>query len=736
MNTPKKPTPESEKKHPRKPSQRGQSKSPKASVKDLQEKHDVMAEEHFLNRELSWLAFNNRVLDEVNDIRHPLLERLKFLAIFSSNLDEFFMIRVAGLKEQFDSEVESVTADGRTVSEQLQEIREHLIPMLQKQMHLLTSIILPAMDSVGIVIHQFEELTSRDKNYLEGYFSQNIFPLLTPLSIDSGHPFPQVLNRTLNLLFTVGNPQTPNTAPRTVVLQLPQQLPRFVRVPRKSGHHFVPMEEIIQTFSDMLFPNLLVKESFTFRVSRDADIEVAEDEAGDLLAEMTEQVRKRRWGAVVRLELDANAPPELAGMLMNMLDIEEHDLYRISGPANINDFMELTSLDVRHHKYPQLTSIGRLPQENAQIFAALRRRDYMAHHPFHSFTRNVIKFIETAASDHKVLAIKITLYRTGRNSQLLDALKLAAHKGKQVTAFIELKARFDEETNILWANELEKEGVHVVYGIVGLKTHCKIMLVVRKEEDRIRTYVHLSTGNYNQSTSRVYTDISYFTAREDVGSDAVNLFNFLTGYSQCTEWNHFAVAPLSLRSKIIELIRREADLHTQEKPGEIFAKMNALVDTKVIQELYKASQKGVKIKLIIRGVCCLRPGVPGLSENIEVRSILGRFLEHSRIISFRNGGNQEIYLSSADWMPRNLNRRVEIMWPILEESILHETNDILYRYWHDNTKAHILDSTGTYTLRTPHSHEAAHDSQREFVDDVNTAKKQRPQFIPQTKPHA
>jgi polyphosphate kinase len=684
-------------------------------------KIDLTAPEYAINRELSWIEFNRRVLEEAEDPTNPLLERLKFLAIFSSNLDEFFMVRVAGLKEQLDAGVVKLAQDGMSAQEQLSDIRQLLLPLIQRQSHLLTQDVLPALAEEGVVIHPYAQLHSRDKNFLEEYFFEKIFPLLTPLAIDAGHPFPQVLNRSLNLLFVVEDDST-DSERRAAVLQVPTVLPRFIRLKRRAGHHFVMMEEVIQAYSDALFVGLRVRESYAFRVSRDADIEIAEDEASDLLTEMEEQVRQRRWGAAVRLEIDERTPEHLRELLMNLLDLTKEDVYAVTGPRNIVDFMTLTSLDIRSLKYVSYSTRttprfqGDTP---AALFHSIRQQDMIVHHPFDSFTNHTVRFMMAAAEDPAVLAIKITLYRAGGKSPIIEALTKAAQNGKQVTAFVELKARFDEENNIIWAKELERSGVHVVYGLVGLKTHAKMAMVVRREEeDKIRTYVHLSTGNYNQTTARIYTDLAYFTAREEFASDAINLFNYLTGYSQCREWKQFAVAPLTLRDSILELISRETELHSPEQPGEIVVKLNSLVDETLICALYRASQKGVKVRLLVRGICCLRPGMPGVSENIEVRSIVGRFLEHSRILYLRNAGDEEIYLSSADWMPRNLYRRVEVMFPVLEPSAKRQVKHILGVYWRDNAKTRKLSPEGVYTRIHPLEGDEVFDSQQHFLDEL------------------
>lgn len=689
-------------------------------MQNIVPKTDLRNPSLYINRELSWIEFNKRVLQEAEDTRHPLLERLKFLAIFSSNLDEFFMIRIAGLKDKMASNSISITQDGMSTQEQVQEIRQRLLPLVKRQGEILLNDVLPALANHGIVIHDYDKLSARDRSYIEKYFQQRIFPILTPLAVDPGHPFPRLINRNHNIIFIVRDKNDNNAESQIAMLQLPQVISRFIPLPRKTGHHFVMLGEAIKANADLLFPDFVVEQAHTFRVSRDADIEIAEDEASDLLTEMEEQVRQRHWGDAVRLEIDANMPEELISMLMNFLSLQHDDVYAINGPLNIADFMDLSKIAMHQLKYPPFTTrpLQKFHTEGISVFNAIKQQDLMVHHPFDSFSQNVVKFIKAAASDPAVLAIKMTLYRTGGDSAIVEALKKAVENGKQVTAFVELKARFDEENNITWARELEQAGVHVIYGIIGLKTHCKLTLVVRKEEETMRTYLHLSTGNYNQATARLYTDIGYFTAREDFGSDAVNLFNYLTGYSQYKDWHHLAVAPIDLDHKIIELIRRETENHTPENPGEIIAKINSLVDGKVIRALYRASQKGVKVKLIIRGICCLRPNIPNVSENIEVRSILGRFLEHTRIIYFKNGGDEEYYLSSADWMPRNLYNRVEIMFPVLEQTAKTQLKRILDIYWKDNTKAHILQADGSYKHIERSENDAPFTAQQYFLDEL------------------
>ena len=653
----------------------------------------------FFNRELAWLQFNQRVLCEAEDIHHPLLERLKFLLIFCSNLDEFFMIRVAGLKEKLENNSLEISSDGMTPREQLIEIREQLIPLLERHENCFQHDVMPALRERDIFIHTFEELLNKEKEFAKHYFENDVLPVLTPLALDTAHPFPRLLNRSLTIVFLLRDEIRPGR--KIAVLQVPPILSRLVQLKRSSGSHFILLEHIIQEYAYMLFPGYSIEESYSFRVTRDAELEIAEDEASDLISEIAEQVRQRRWGTdAIRLEIEEKAPDSLIQLLMKALNLQLFDVYKTNVPLNPTDLMSLFKLEKPELKDAPFFSkkILEFTNDPDDVFEAIRKRDYLVHHPFDSFTNSVVKFIDAAANDINVLAIKITLYRAGGSSPVVDALKRAAENGKQVTAFVELRARFDEENNIIWARELERVGVHVVYGILGLKIHTKITLVVRKEGKKIRTYLHLSTGNYNVSSSRIYTDIGYFTVREDFGKDAIALFNLLTGYSHQDEWQRISVAPEGLKQKVLDLIIRETEKSTQERPGFIFAKMNALVDEEVIQALYKASQHGVKIQLLIRGVCCLIPGIKGLSDNIEVRSILGRFLEHSRIFYFSNGGDEaEIYLASADWMPRNFMRRVEIMFPILDQKSYHLLEHILAVYWQDNVKSWLLNSNGTYT---------------------------------------
>ncbi|MFA6571698.1 MAG: polyphosphate kinase 1, partial [Bacteroidota bacterium] len=627
---------------------------------------DLSDPQYFINRELSLLEFQKRVLTEAEDKKHPLLERLKFISILSSNLDEFFMIRVAGLKTQVAAGINEHSFDDMSPQEQLKMIRKELLPLYEKQEKILIEDILPALAESGVVIHFIEDLTDEEKLNLRKYFLDCVLPILTPLSLDPAHPFPRLINRGLNIAFVLFDNYKKNTYKKIAFVQLPPVLPRLVGIGRSGGEHFVLLEQIVKMHANILFPGFSVETSNTFRVTRDADIEISEDEAEDLLIEIAEQIKHRKKErAAVRLEVSSNMPEYLVKLLMRSLEIETDDVYVLNRPLNMPDFMQLMKLPKRKLKDEPFQSkqIPEFVVSGISIFDALKKKDYLVFHPYDSFSTSVMKLLNEASTDPAVLAIKITLYRTGMNSPVVEALKRAAENGKDVTAFVELKARFDEENNIIWAKELEQCGAHVIYGVIGLKTHCKILSIVRKEGNKLKSYLHLATGNYNYTTSRLYTDIGFFTSNEDYGIDAIHLFNYLTGYSYHKDWKKFVLAPINLRRVLIEYIKRESELHTPEKPGLIIAKMNSLAHDEIIQELYKASRKGVQIKLLVRGICCLRPGIPGISENIEVKSILGRFLEHSRFFYFNCGGKGEYYLSSADWMTRNLHRRVELMFP-------------------------------------------------------------------------
>lgn len=657
---------------------------------------DLYAPEVYFNRELSWLDFNWRVLNEALDAQLPLLERLKFICITASNLDEFFMIRVAGLKQQIDLGVTDLPSDGRTADETLKAVREEVCRMNKAMSDCFLHEILPGLEKEGVQLHAYEDLDEASRAWCETYFIDHVFPVLSPLAIDPGHPFPHLLNRSLNLVITVVDSVTQEE--RIAVVQVPPVVPRLVHIPvRKDGYHYVLLGEVIAANADALFPGLQVKDAFRFRITRNADLDIAEDEAADLLKTIEEQIRRRRWGAVVRVEMDHLMPRKVYRMLQKAMHLDERDVYEVEGPVNLADFMDLVKLPIKHLKDPPFTP--RIIEElrgDHNIFDRVRERDLFFHHPYESFS-SVVEFIEVAADDPSVLAIKQTLYRTGGDSSIVKALARAATNGKQVTAFVELKARFDEENNIIWARQLEQAGVHVVYGIIGLKTHCKLALVVRREKAGLRTYVHLSSGNYNEVTARLYTDFGLMTSREDMAFEASGLFNYLTGYSHQTNWNKIVIAPVSLRQKILFLIQREMENKKAGKPAGIVGKLNALVDAQVIRALYRASQAGVPIDLVVRGICCLRPGVPGLSENIRISSIVGRFLEHSRVFVFDNAGDPEIWVSSADWMPRNLNRRVEAMFLVEEQAIKDRLmHHVLPTILSDTAKCYVLQSDGTY----------------------------------------
>ena len=689
---------------------------------------DLNDTKYYLNRELSFIEFNKRVLREAELPEHPLLERIKFVSIFSSNLDEFFMIRVAGLKRQIQAGVVELSHDGMTPEEQFLEIRKRLLELYAKQEKILLNQLLPELEKEDIHFHELKNLGQEDLDYLDKYFCEKVLPVLTPLTLDPGHPFPRIINRALNIVFVLNDKQKKSTEKRIAFLQIPGFLPRFIQLPHRKGYHYILIERLIQWHAYTLFPGLTIEAANPFRVTRDADFELAEDEAEDLLKEIAEQIKNRIWGsAAVRLEVGSSMPQFLVDILMNTLELTKDDVYVLSRPLNLVDLMQLLKIEKRHLKdKPFKTRVH--PQfygEGSEIFDALKKKELIVHHPFDSFTNSTLKLIKTAANDPDVLAIKITLYRTGSNSPVVNALKQAAENGKAVTAFVELKARFDEDANIIWAKELEQAGCHVVYGVLGLKTHCKICVIVRKENEKIISYLHLSTGNYNSTTARIYTDLALFTTNPDFASDGIHLFNFLTGYSYHKEWKSLIVAPMGLRKKIIELINREAELHTPENPGLIFVKLNSIAHGEVTRALYRASQKGVRIKLLVRGICCLVPGVPGVSENIEVRSIIGRFLEHSRVFYFKNGGDEEIYLSSADWMTRNLHKRVELMFPIHDKHLQKEMKKLLEIYWKDNVKAWRLKPDGTYELLQPKDGEKPFSAQEHFLNELFKIKKRK-----------
>ncbi|HEY3204681.1 MAG TPA: polyphosphate kinase 1 [Thermoanaerobaculia bacterium] len=682
---------------------------------------DDRLEDHslYFNREISWLAFNRRVLEEVLDSSWPLLERIKFLAIFHSNLDEFFMIRVSGLHEQLEAAVTERSADGLSAPEQLRLIRQIVCNDQNRAVKALQEDLLPKLADSGVRLMEWDEIDAERRKELTAYFESVVFPVLTPLAFDPAHPFPFVSNLSLSLAVELSEKKDKRASFARV--KVPPSLPRFVPVPETSGktQDLVLLEKLVEAHLDRLFPGMQILGASAFRVTRDADIEIREDEAGDLLRSVAENVRRRRFGAAIRLEVEDRCSETVRDLLRKQLELDEDDVYEISGPLGAADFLSLLKLDRPDLKDSPYLAAGRAVFDApANLFETIRKADILLHHPYDSFDP-VLRFLEEAAADRDVLAIKMTLYRAGADSPLVAALAQAAENGKQVAVLVELKARFDEENNIQWARSLERAGVHVAYGVEGLKTHAKIALVVRREGGAMRRYVHIGTGNYNRITARVYTDLGLFTARADFGHDASEVFNFLTGFSKKTKYRRLIVAPFSLHEKVLALIDRETENARQGRPSSIVAKMNALVDPSVIRSLYRASQAGVPIELAVRGICCLRPGVAGVSENIRVSSVVGRFLEHSRAFSFGVGDAEEIYISSADWMPRNFYRRVELMVPILDEKAKEKIRqEVLESIRADNTRARDLQSEGVYLRRRPAGAEAPFDTQQNLLDKL------------------
>ncbi|CAN5663202.1 polyphosphate kinase [soil metagenome] len=674
--------------------------------------------EYFFNRELSWVEFNRKVLDEAKDLSNPLLERLKFLSIFSSNLDEFFMIRVSGLTRQVTGGINEVSTDGMAPKEILDELYSKLAPMVKEQYRIYNEIILPELKQNEISLVKYSALTSSERIAIDKYFEDEVFPVLTPLAIDNVHPFPNLINRSLTLAILLIDAESELKEEKLSVIQVPSNIiERFYRIESREDHSYVLLEDIIQANIDKLFPGMTSIACNAFRITRNADLELEEEEADDLLTLIEEEVKKRRLGQMVRLELHSNMRDNLKNFLISVLEIDSNQIYNVDGPINLGDLMNLYKIDKRSLKYDAFTPrISSYFREEENIFKAIESRDIMLHHPFYSFS-SVNEFIAQAAEDPSVYAIKLTLYRTSGDSPIIKALMQAAENGKQVTAVVELKARFDEENNIIWARALENAGVHVVYGLVGLKTHCKIALVVKKTDKKMKRYVHLSTGNYNSTTARFYTDFGLFTCDENFGRDATNLFNYLTGYSKTLNFKELTVAPVGMRKKILDLISGEILAQKSGKKGYIFAKMNSIVDEEIIMKLYEASTAGVKIDLFVRGICRLKPGIEGLSENINVYSLVGRFLEHSRAFYFRNDTSQ-LYLASADWMPRNLDRRIEILFPVKDKRIREDIKEILDLYLTDTVKLRKLDSKGLYHKVKAESDKDKVDVQLLFVNKV------------------
>jgi len=666
---------------------------------------------NFFNRDLSWVEFNRRVMEEAFNPDLPLLEKVKFISIFFSNLDEFYMIRVSGLKEQIAANILEPTIDGLTPLEQVQKIEKTFRPMLETLYNYWGNTIVPQLKENNIFLYKFDDFTTEEREKLRTYFQKEIYPILTPLAFDPGRPFPYISNLSLNLAVLIRNPKgdthfarvkVPSTYPRLLAVDDIINPSRNLSLNGDFVAKFIWFGDLVKTNLDLLFPGVEVVESHLFRVTRDTDIELQEDEADDLLRVIEENIRQRRFGQVVRMEVETSMPEYMLETLMENLRIKRDDVHISEGPIGLSDVMSLYKLPLHQLKEkPFYPILPKTFETDEDIFSIIKQKDVLLHHPYHSFTP-VIEFIKQAARNPEVLAIKQTLYRVGSDSPIIRALIEAVERGKQVAVLVELKARFDEENNIFWARELEKAGAHVVYGLVGLKTHAKMTLVVRKEFDGVKRYVHLATGNYNATTAKLYTDLGLFTCDEDICSDVSDVFNYLTGYSKQKEYKKLFVSPVTMREKILEKVFREIENVTAGKEGKIIWKMNSLVDPQTISALYEASNAGVKIELIVRGICCLIPGVEGLSENIKVRSIVGRFLEHSRVFYFYNDGNEEMYMGSADIMQRNLDGRVETLFPIEDEKIRTEVmKSLIKAALKDNQKARILLPDMSYQLVVP-----------------------------------
>lgn len=655
--------------------------------------------ERFTNRELSWLAFNKRVLSEAKDNHLPLMERLKFLSITASNLDEFFMVRVASLKDQVNAGYTKKDIAGMTSKEQIDAILKETHKFTTAQYNTYNRSFLPSLKKNGLkIVTEFEKLTEEQADYVDNYFQKEVFPVLTPMAVDSSRPFPLIRNRSLNIGALLMDKKKKGTIDFATV-QVPSVLPRVVTIPTDVDNctTVILLEQIIEKNIQKLFLNYRVLCQAPFRVMRNADLSIDEDEAADLLIEIEKQLKKRQWGEAIRLEVEDNIDKRLLKTLRKEFNLSEDAIFKINGPLDLTFLMKVYDIEgFDHLKEPKyIPQQPKMLDASRDLFEQIREHDILLHHPYETFDP-VVNFVKKAASDPNVLAIKQTLYRVSSHSPIIASLAQAAENGKQVSVLVELKARFDEENNIVWAKKLEKAGCHVIYGLVGLKTHSKITLVVRKEEDEIRRYVHLGTGNYNDSTAKLYTDMGMFTSKTRYGEDATAVFNMLSGYSEPLVWNKLSLAPLWLRGKFLSLIEREKEHAKNGRPARIIAKMNSLCDPGIIEALYDASEAGVEIDLIVRGICCLRAGIKGLSEHIRVRSIVGTFLEHSRIFYFENNGNAEYYMGSADWMPRNLDKRVEILFPIEDPILQEEIYHILHIQLSDTKKAHLLMPDGHY----------------------------------------
>ncbi len=695
--------------------------------------------ENFYNRELSWLLFNYRILNEAKDKTIPLFERIKFLSITASNLDEFFMIRVASLIDLVSAGVRKKDIAGLTPKEQLEKIIPETKEMMKMQYQTLNRSLTPAVEAAGLKpVKRYEDLSEKQMKFVDKYFEKEVYPVLTPMAVDSSRPFPLIRNKTLNIGALIYDKKKDVVDIATV--QVPSVLPRVIELPKEGeAREIILLEEIIEKNLDKLFLNYEIVCAHPYRVMRNADLAIDEDDAADLLKEIEKQIKKRAWGEVIKLEVASDMDKRLLKELKTRLCVEDDYVYSINGPLDLTFLMKISGLDgfddLRYKKYIPQPVPGINNEEN--LFDQIKRKDILLHHPYYEFTP-VVDFIRQAAVDPNVLAIKQTLYRVSGNSPIVAALAQAAENGKQVTVLVELKARFDEENNIVWAKKLEKAGCHVIYGLVGLKTHSKIALVVRREEDGIKRYVHLGTGNYNDITAKIYTDTGMFTASDSIGEDATAVFNMLSGYSEPPTWNKLMVAPIWMKKKFVSLIEREIINAKQGKEARIVAKMNALCDPVIIKSLYEASCAGVKIDLIIRGICCLKAGVKGLSENITVRSIVGNFLEHARIFYFYNDGFEDVYMGSADWMPRNLDKRVEITFPVEDEDLKKSVIDILKLQLDDTLKAHFMQPDGTYEkldLRGRERIEAQLMFCKQAISRSKSDKKEKESrvFIPKTK---
>jgi len=684
----------------------------------------------YVNRELSWLEFNRRVLEEAQDSLTPSLEKLKFASIFSSNLDEYFMVRVGGLFRALEANVNEADPSGKTVRQQLDEIAGKVSGLIEEQYRCITGEVLPGLEKAGIFIHHLDELDKKESERLDEYFEVQVFPILTPLAVDAGHPFPFLGNLRLNLMVVFKEASGIKVPQAYAFVEVPSVLPRLIPVNAEMpGHHFVLLEEVLRQHIHKLFPGMEIKHIIAFRITRNHDYELHESEVSDLLKSVEAELKDRSDKIAVRLEIEPGAPKRVVNLIARQLGVEERFIFEINGPINIRDFLSLHELpvDVSHRDPPFNPRIPSQFATDKDIFTIIREGDVLLHHPYDSFAV-VMDFLNAAADDPDVLAIKQTLYRIGKDSPVIGALRRAAENGKQVTAVVELKARFDEGYNIDWSRQMEDSGINAVFGFVRWKTHCKATLVVRREGKHLRRYVHLSSGNYNTLTAKIYTDLGLFTCDPHFGNDVSALFNVLTGFNSWTGgdlltpetvasmFRKFMISPVTTQETLLHLIDREIQKSSLKTPGRIIAKMNALVDTKIIRKLYEASRAGVHIDLLVRGICCLRPGVAGVSENIRVISILDRFLEHSRIFYFHNGGNPEIYSGSADWMPRNFKKRAEILFPIENTNLKSRIiNEILLTYLNDNVKARLMQPDGSYVRIKPKDGQTAIRSQSELI---------------------